>query len=398
MIGVVEALEILKANTFPFYSEVIGLEFICGRVLAQNIYATRMQPPFDRVAMDGVAINLKNYSQSSNIIEEVQKAGEKAKNLENLQNVIEVMTGATLPNGTDTVVPYEECHIENSRVEISNMDQVKLGQNIHCLGSDCQTGDLLIQKGVQITSAHVSLIAGQGISEVSVYRFPKVAIISTGDELIAPGISCEDYQIWRSNPYAVQAELIAIGGTRENISLFHLLDDESETEEKIKEILNSFDVLILSGGVSKGKFDYVPNALKNLGAQIQFHKIKQKPGKPMLFATVKERNKAIFGLPGNPVSALICFKRYVVPYFNLCMNINPKPKTAIFNSDIKLKKDFTLFCPVITEIDDKGQTIATSIDSNGSGDFISLGNSHGFLEILPQKESQVCEYFQWGQL
>ena len=342
MIEVESAEELILCNSVKLQKEIISLNNLVGRVLAEPILAKREQPPFDRVAMDGIAIQFEESSTKKHKIEAIQRAGQPALTLKDSGNAIEVMTGAMLPIGTNTVIPYEMFSIEEGTAYINKEYELKEKKNIHFHSSDYDKGKVLLKTGTRLTSAGVALIAGQGSKEVLVSKFPKIAIISTGDELIEPGNECERWQIWRSNPYGIQAELSGLGILKNEIDFFHLKDNQEEMICLLEKVLETHQVLILSGGVSMGKYDFVHSIMSDLGVKKIFHKIKQKPGKPMFFG-VGKKSQNVFGLPGNPVSALVCMRRYVIPGLSKAMGFELIKEYAILKQDINFKKDFTLF-------------------------------------------------------
>jgi molybdopterin molybdotransferase len=383
-------------------TEIIPLENLLGRVLSEDLVASREQPPFDRVAMDGIAISFTSLDQSRLFpIEGIQKAGRKQLTLSNSENCFEVMTGASLPIGVNTVIPYEQVEIKNNKATLSEELIVKNKSHIHFKGSDYKTNDMLLQKGQIITTPMIALIASLGLTEVQVTKNPKIAVISTGDELIEPGKNCEPWQIWRSNPFGLQGQLNTMGIAKENISLFHILDDAKDLFNQLKMILDRHQIVILSGGVSMGKYDFVHTVMPDLNVSKIFHKIKQKPGKPMYFGK-GEKDQSVFGLPGNPISALVCMQKYVIPAIQKMIGTTTKSSYAVLTEDILFNKDFTLFKPVKIEHCPDGKMMATPTSSNGSGDFLSLALSDGFVELPEDKiiynKGEVFPYFSWSQL
>lgn len=397
MISSQKALEIVLSTTPEREIEEKHINKCVGSILAENIYAKRNQPPFNRVAMDGIAIHYNSQESilDSYTIEGVQAAGSPQLELKDQKGCIEVMTGAMLPAGCNTVIPYERTTIENGKASI-NLDSIEEWQNIHKMGSDYKKDELLIKKHTKITAPVKAVIASQGSSKVSVFKTPAIAIVSTGSELVEQDSPVEDYQIYMSNNHAIDHELKAYGLNDNH--LIHISDSKDETEKILKSCLEKYDIIILTGGVSKGKFDFVPDALLKLEVEKHFHKIKQKPGKPMWYGTYK--NKQVYGLPGNPVSCLINLNRYVLPALNKSCGATSKSYYATLDEDVTFKKDFTLFKPVTIQSDRSGHLIATPVKSNGSGDFYSLSLSDGYLE-LPAESSTfdkgtTYKFFPWN--
>ena len=291
--------------------ESLPLTQAAGAVLRENIYAERDHPPFDRVAMDGVALLAAGAASNAGRLRVVgtQNAGDLPQTLSDPDACIEIMTGAVLPNGCDAVVPVE--HIQrNGAIAELGRKAVQQWQNVHRRGSDCRQGELLLTAGTRLFAPEVAIAAGAGMARVRVSAQPMIVVISTGNELVEPGELIEPHQVRRSNAYGITAALRQHGFAR--VADDHVRDDEAALEERLKFHLRTHDVLILSGGVSMGKLDLVPKVLERLGVNLVFHHVAQRPGKPMWFG-VAQSGPAVFALPGNPVSTLVCLSRYVLP-------------------------------------------------------------------------------------
>ncbi len=390
-----------------------------GRVLAEDLVADRDFPPFDRVTMDGIAIRFENFKngQTPFKIEGIQAAGMPQLILPNHPSPIsnhpspithhsspiahhpspiahcpspiahypcfEVMTGAMLPIGCDTVIRYEDLKIENGVAEILTQT-IDYQQNIHKKGVDRKAQDVLVLRGCLITAAEIATAATVGKTEVQVVRLPKTAIISTGDELVEVSETPLPHQIRRSNVFAIQAMLATL---KIEPQLFHFNDDETAITAGLKTILNEYDLVILSGAVSEGKFDFVPKVMDNLGVEKLFHKVAQRPGKPFWFgikqATENHAQTMVFALPGNPVSTFLCAYRYVLPYVKSCLGLNKIPQEyAVLSENVVFKPDLTYFLQVKLQ-NTEGVLWAKPIAGGGSGDLANLNNADGFLE-LPQ--------------
>lgn len=377
MISVNEALKIVKENAFvPSISEVPLLESL-GLTLAENIIADRDFPPFNRVAMDGIALvafpsNTNVTASPGAIVETTQYAGEPQKTLQNSKNCMEVMTGAVLPLGCDTVIRYEDVDIQEiegekyAKITIS-FSEIKVGQNIHPKGSDRKAGDILLTKGLKVSPSEIAVMASVGKDKVLVEIPPRVAVISTGDELVEVMTNPTPYQIRMSNSYMLAGALEQVG-IRAN--LFHLTDNKELIFSKLTEILANHDVLLLSGGVSAGKKDFLPEILTDLGIKKRFHKVAQKPGKPFWFGK-SEEGKTVFALPGNPVSTFLCFCKYF---------LNQKEEQVILDTAIFFKPNITYFVPVKTYFQ-HGKMMATPFEGSGSADFANLTDCDGFVEL-----------------
>lgn len=379
------------------HQESISFQQSLHRVLAEDIAATYDQPPFDRVSMDGIAINFEALSSTTDfIVEGVQAAGQKTIKLLNSSNCLEVMTGATLPLGCNTVIPYEEIEIKENSARILNPGDITRSQNIHEKGSDYKKSSLLISKNSIINFGQLSIIASSGVNKVQVFKVPKIAIVTTGDELVEPGLDLLPHQIYRSNPYALNALFSAHHLSVETLA--HLTDNQETMLVELKRILSSHRVIVLTGGVSKGKFDFLPSVLADLGVKQIFHKVKHRPGKPLLFGLGPE-NQLIFGLPGNPVSCVVNLRKYIIPVLKNNFKATMHVKIA---KDINLKKDMTFFIPAKLKFSNNGFAIAVPLQGNGSGDFYSLRDSDGFLEVdnLNNKNNfsagNVLPFYHWN--
>jgi molybdopterin molybdotransferase len=397
MISVNEALKIVKENAFvPSISEVPLLESL-GLILAENIVADRDFPPFNRVAMDGIAIVAPPAprggafdSDSDDFIPPLgvrglQYAGEPQKSLHNQQNCMEVMTGAVLPLGCDTVIRYEDIDIqENEGVKYAKITipftEITKGQNVHPQGSDRKAGDILLKKGLKISPPEIAVMASVGKDKILVENPPRIAVISTGDELVEITINPEPYQIRMSNSYMLAGALAQV---EIKANLFHLKDDKELLFNMLQDILLNHDILLLSGGVSAGKKDFLPEILTNLGVKKLFHKVAQKPGKPFWFGK-SEEGKTVFALPGNPVSTFLCFCKYF---------LNQKEEQVVLDKDVFFKPNITYFVPVKTYFQN-GKMMAIPFEGSGSADFANLTDCDGFVELpADNQEFKAGEVF-----
>jgi len=376
MITVQEALELIAQNKSDLGTELIPFSSAMGRILSETIKTDRPIPPYHRVTMDGIAVNFDELSSKENIkIEGVAPAGSPQMTLQNKSSCLEVMTGAVLPAGTDTVIKYEDLTIENGFASI-NVDITK-DQNVHFEGSDMPADLELIHPGTPIRTQELAIAASLGRAELTVAALPSVTIISTGDELVDIQEQPETHQIRKSNSYTVAA-LLAKWGI--NANLLHLPDDKEIIQTKLATVIEKDDLIILSGGVSKGKFDYIPEALRTLGIKEIFHKIKQRPGKPLWFG--RNVNTVIFGLPGNPVSSFVCAKKYIEHWLYISLGLTTKEvHFAILSEDVTFKPDLYYFLPVHIKSDSQGHMYAQPFPGNGSGDFINLRQTNGLIEL-----------------
>ncbi|NVK09616.1 MAG: molybdopterin molybdotransferase MoeA [Tenacibaculum sp.] len=380
MITVAKAKHIILENTQDFGIEEIPFLQAIGRVLKEDIVADRDFPPFNRVAMDGIAINHRFFEHGVRDfkIEGIQAAGSPQKTLDNAANCYEVMTGAVLPNNTDTVIRYEDVDI-NTLIATITVDKIKEGQNIHRKGSDKSKGTVLIKKNTIVSAAEIGVLATVGKATVKVAKQPKVMIVSTGDELVDVNETPLDHQIRRSNVYTLVSLLNNLKIPAETA---HITDEKSILKEKIESYLKQYDVLLFSGAVSKGKFDFLPEVLDELGVQKLFHRVSQRPGKPFWFGTTDNCN--VFAFPGNPVSTFVNCMVYFYPWYLKSTGLHSEEKTAVLAKNITFKPNLSCFMQVKL-IPENGQIYATPIQGNGSGDLASLVEADGFIE-LPKTE------------
>jgi len=381
MVSVSEATSIIESHPFTPGVEVIPISSSCHRVLAEEIKADRDFPPFNRVAMDGIAVSYAQFESGcrSFPIAGMAAAGEAQKELNNPESCLEVMTGAPLPIKTDTVIRYEDINIINGEALLLINDVAK-GQNIHYQGQDASADQALLLPGTLLSPAEVALIASIGKSNVQVMTLPRTAIVSTGNELVDITDTPLPHQIRRSNSYALQNALSSLGC---NSKLFHLPDQKDVILHELTSIVDQHELVILSGGVSKGKFDYVPEVLDELGILKHFHKVKQKPGKPFWFGS--SGGKTIFALPGNPVSTFLCFYRYIKPWLWKSLGQVTTPEFAFLASDFMFKgNDMTYFLQVSIK-NENGNLLAYPYPGGGSGDFANLKEVTGFMELPENK-------------
>ncbi|MFL6550872.1 MAG: molybdopterin molybdotransferase MoeA [Povalibacter sp.] len=378
MISPSEAEDIIRRSVSLLDIESRPLGNLTGAVLREPIAATRDQPPFDRVTMDGIAFASASSRRSFRIAG-TQAAGTRQMTLANDDACFEVMTGAVVPHGCDCVIPIEKLQIADGIATLSDEVTVSAGLNIHSRGLDCRAGQPLLDVGTRLGPTEVAIIASAGLARTQVSRTPKIMVISTGDELIEPGEPVMDWQIYRSNAYGVLSSLEQRGYRQ--LAHDHLPDDQQILRERLHSHLKTYDVLILSGGVSMGKFDYIPQTLGELGVELAFHKVAQRPGKPMWFG-VGPHGRTVYALPGNPVSTLVCLTRYVYPGLAAAAGEAPSAPTRIAMAEaFEVKNALTFFLPVKMQTDEGGQIHAVPCPTKGSGDFTSLKGTDGFVEL-----------------
>lgn len=381
MITVSEADSILQKNTVSFPATRVLLEKAYGGVLREAVKADRDFPPFDRATMDGIAINCAAWNKGVRefSIEDLQKAGISALSLKKAEACLEIMTGAVLPKGCDCVIPIEHIEKEGRSARVRHEFQAQPMKNVHIKGSDAGKGDVLFQPGCRLLTSQIAVAAAVGKSKITITRTPKIALVGTGDELVEVNRPVKPFQIRRSNTYALAAGLALNGYT--GTKRFHIEDDQKKLRAGLKKILQKHDVVVLSGGVSMGKLDFVPRVLEELGARVLFHKVQQRPGGPLLFGKTAD-GKPVFGLPGNPVSTQMCLHRYVLPYLNKAIGLAPRAANyAALSEAVTVKTALTCFLPVTVQSAQDGRLNVTPIFPQNSGDFISLTKTDGFVEL-----------------
>ncbi len=383
MTTVKEAEEIILAQARDYGSEQVPFEQALGRVLAEDLKADRDLPPCNRVTMDGIAIKYAAVESGIKtfVVKGIVAAGDVPIEIDALNECVEIMTGAALPDTTDTIVRYEDVDIKNGVATLCT-NNIRKGQNIHYKGKDKEQGETVAVANEYINPAHISMAASVGKSTLLVKKLPRVVIISTGDELVNVDETPTPYQVRRSNSYAVKAVLQQYHLIADTL---HIPDEPTITQIQIKECLATYDVIILSGGISMGKFDYVPQVLEGLHVEKLFHKVQQRPGKPFWFGK-HENGVLVLAFPGNPVSTFMCLHRYFLPWLEQSLGVSSKPAFAELNEDVTFTAALQYFVQVKLKICKHGHLHATPIEGHGSGDFANLLDTDAFME-LPLEQS-----------
>ena len=395
MISAQEALKTVLNSAQDFGVEEIPFLNSVGSILKEEIFADRDFPPFNRVSMDGIVIDYTSFKNGQRAfkIEGIQAAGSEQITLLNIKNCIEVMTGAVLPNNANTVIRYEDVTINNGIATIT-VDTINKDQNIHAKGKDGKSGALLIQKNTIISAAEIGVLATVGKSVVKVAKQPKVMIVSTGDELVGVAETPLTHQIRRSNVFTLVSLLKRLHIPSETA---HIIDDKPILKSKIATYLKEYDVLLFSGAVSKGKYDFLPEVFEELGLEKRFHKVAQRPGKPFWFgysAALGESNKGgninrdkktiVFGFPGNPISTFVNCLAYFYPWYYKLVGLEVKEETAILAEGINFKPNLAYFLQVKLA-SENGKLMAYPITANGSGDLASLVKADAFIQLPSDK-------------
>jgi molybdopterin molybdotransferase len=379
MLTPAEAESAIAAAVAPLSHEPVPLPAAAGRILRTALRAERDAPPFDRVAMDGIAFargagNLRRFRKAG-----IQAAGAPVLTLASEADCFEVMTGAVMPRGCDTVVPVEQVETADGYARLQPGCEAAPWRHVHRRGADARAGDVLLPAGTRLAAPELAIAASAGHAELQVSRAPRIAILTTGDELVEPGEPILEHQVRRSNAYGL-AGALALAGFVPAANL-QLPDREDAISAALATTLGQHDVLVLSGGVSAGRFDFVPGVLASLGVQAAFHGIAQRPGRPMWFGS-SAAGTLVFALPGNPVSVLVCLARYVVPALGRLVAMPPlPPPLAALARDFTFGKRLACFLPVSLGYDQQGRTLAEPRPTGGSGDFIALAGTDGFVEL-----------------
>ncbi|HAL82516.1 MAG TPA: molybdopterin molybdenumtransferase MoeA [Mucilaginibacter sp.] len=393
MITVEEAEKIILAQVTDYGAEIVPFELALGRVLAENIKADRDLPPFNRVTMDGIAVNYDAIESgiSTFRIKATQAAGDPPVAIEEQNECVEIMTGAVLPASADTVIRYEDLKLRAGLATLVT-NQIKRGQNIHYKGHDKKQDDIVANIGQCVSPALIGLMASVGETELRVKKMPRVVIISSGDELVDVNETPTPYQIRRSNSYTVKSVLKQHGLLADTL---HIPDEPATIKKQLAICLENYDVLLLSGGVSMGKFDYIPKALNDLKVNQLFHKVKQRPGKPFWFGR-HDDGKLVFAFPGNPVATFMCLHRYFLPWLQASLGINEKPPLfAVLNNRYSFHQPVKCFLQVKLHFNEYCQLMAAPVEGNGSGDFANLADTDAFIELpLERNEFKRGEVFK----
>jgi molybdopterin molybdotransferase len=381
-----EAFRRVMLNAKEYGTETVPLLKSNYRILAEIIHADRDFPPFNRATKDGIAISYTSFEKGLTTfkIEGVLSAGMPQQQLNDANCCLEIMTGAVLPKNTDTIVMYEELEIKDGFVTI--LTEPKEGQNVHLQGSDKKKGSALLEKGMKITPAEIGILASVGKRKVLVNKLPKVTVISTGNELVAVSETPKPHQIRISNVISLQAAL-----STENITArhLHISDSKKIIAKKIKTALKENDVLILSGGVSKGKFDFIPEVMDDLGVEKVFHKVLQRPGKPFWFGVHEKLQTIVFSFPGNPVSTFVNYYTYFIPWFKNSIGLGYSDQFVKLQNTVSNNSGLTLY-NLVKIYWENGTMFAAVIENNGSGDLTSLTDADGFV-CLPPRETLYNE-------
>lgn len=294
----------------------LPLRDAAGLVLAADVFAPQDIPAFRQSAMDGYAFAFRNWAGQPLPVTATIPAGHTTRTTLAAGKAARIFTGAPMPDDADTVVIQEKTEVAVTGLHIRD-EVIRAGANVRPIGSEARKGALALAAGTRLTPAAIGFLATLGLDEVAVHARPRIQVIVTGNELQTPGHPLEHGQVYEANSYTLCAALAQL--QLHNIPVHHAPDHAQQLQAIIAEALDTADVLLLTGGVSVGDYDYVAQALGNCGVKTLFHKVAQKPGKPLFAGRLKD--KLVFGLPGNPSSVLTCFYEYVLPVIEQKMGI-----------------------------------------------------------------------------
>ncbi len=385
MLTVVEAQAAILREMPDTPAETVAVSESVGCILREAVRAERDQPPFDRVTMDGIAIRFDDYAAGTREfpIAGTQHAGD-TEIASGAGECIEIMTGASLPETVDCVIPVERISVSDGIAKLEADHEPQARQFVHPRGSDHEEGEILLRPGLRIQSVDIAILVSCGLVDVPASRTPVIRVISTGNELVPAGETIEPHQVRLSNGPALVSMLEQAG--YDNTIHDHLHDEPATMRERIAHHLEDADVLVLSGGVSMGKADFVPGVLRDLGVDVVFHKVSQRPGRPIWFGKGPD-GQAVFALPGNPVSNLVCCRHYVLPALYKAAGGTPlPPEFATLSQPVSFAPDLTCFLPTRIVSNAAGQLLALPVPTNTSGDFAALTGTDGYLELAREQK------------
>ena len=396
LISVTQAENIIRQHLTTAAAEIVPLSKAQGRYLREDILADRPLPPFDRVMMDGIAIAHASFASGNARfpITGTQAAGTPALTLENADSCIEVMTGSVLPHGCDCIIPIEQIDLSDNTASLHSDASPQAKQHIHSAGSDTAAGEILLSSGQVLNAAELAIAASCGAADLKVSALPRILIITTGDELVAPEVTPLPHQIRRSHATALEA--LITGMKLGKVHNIHIADDPVALKETITEALPAHDILILTGGISRGKYDYVAPVLTELLGSPHFHGIAQRPGKPMAFWK-NSNSPLVFAHPGNPVSVMACAARYLIPSLvEILSGRSPTPQQIPATGSFHCPSHFTGLVPCRIN-NGRIQLVPPS----NSGNFLALAATDGIAQLpgeLTGKEllNEPASFYPWA--
>jgi molybdopterin molybdotransferase len=405
MITVEEAKRLVLDSKFKHKTEKIPILDSLGKVLAEDISASDDIPIYDNSAMDGYAVIADDVkgADESYPVRLVLASGSIPAGKVSAKKIdpgfcIPIMTGAAMPRGADSVVMKEDVQRDSKSILVFR--EVKHGENVRYRGEDIKKGDIVLKRSEMIDSASIGVLASLGKSEVKVFQPPHIGVIATGDELIGIEGKLKTGMVRDSNSYSLSAQVKETGAEYNRYGIVR--DDEQVLKKSIKKALKENDILLLSGGISVGDYDLVKDTLEDMGADLVFWRINQKPGKPLAF--FRYDNRFIFGLPGNPVSVMVCFEMYVRPLIRKMMGFKGLFRPAVTAEalhDFRNKRGRTNFARVILENRD-GKYFFSSTGMQGSGILTSMVKANGLArfssDIGDVKKGNKVEVYKFDDI
>jgi molybdenum cofactor synthesis domain-containing protein len=382
MISIVQAINLIRQKTHPLGTEDIRISDALNRVLAEDIIADSDLPPFDRAQMDGYAVRADDVA---NIPARLRIVGESAAGAGwhhemKAGEAVRIMTGAPVPVGADAVQQVELTREVDRNAIVEILTPVEVGRSIVNRAAEIKAGETVLRAGDDINAAMIATLASFGYSEVKVGQRPRVAVMATGSELVDVDKKPARDQIRDSNNYTIAAYATLAGASVERLPLAG--DDTEGLKRQIRAAAERSDVLITSGGVSMGVYDFTKAALKELGAEIYFERVALRPGKPTVFARLG--NTLIFGLPGNPVSVAVTFNLFARTALRAMQGAKEpvlKEETAVLARDLKGSLDRESYLPALLRTDDNGTLLAEPLKWGGSSDFVAFARATALVNV-----------------
>jgi len=380
MIPIHEAIKLVLQHTTRLEAESVALSDALDRVLAEDIIADCDLPPFDRAQMDGYAVRAEDLSTTPARLAIVGEsaAGSGWHHEMKTGEAVRIMTGAPVPVGADAVQQVELTRESDGHVEI--LERVVSGRSIVRRASEIKAGEIVLRAGEDINAAMIATLASFGYAAVKVGRKPRVAVMATGSELVDVDKKPGADQIRDSNNYTIAAYAALAGAAVERLPL--AVDDTEQLKGQIAEAAARADMLVTSGGVSMGVYDFTKAALRELGAEIFFERVSLRPGKPTVFARLGET--LVFGLPGNPVSVAVTFNLFARTALRAMQGAKEpalKEETAVLASDLKGSMERESYLPAVLRTDDKGRLLAEPLKWGGSSDFVAFARATALIDV-----------------
>lgn len=379
MISVHSALELITKHVKALPLAVMQLEKANGLVLAEDIHAPENVPAFPQSSMDGYAFAFDDNRSDYKLVGEIAAGSKQTFELKQGE-AVRIFTGAAVPLAADTVLMQEKALVEIDKLTVTD-ENLNKGTNLRSIGSEIKKGTKALEKGTVLRPATIGFLASMGIAKVKVQPNPRVGILVTGNELRLPGEDLEYGQVFESNSFTLQSALNQMN--IDNVTIYRSGDNLNQLQTLLSQILEVNDLVLISGGVSVGDYDFTMNAFEKCDVNAVFHKIKQKPGKPLLFGT--KADKVIFGLPGNPASVLTCFYEYVLPAIGIMTmrNVTLQTKKMILTQEYQKQAGMTHFLKALSKDD------LVALETGQESYKLSSFANANCLAIIPENISKI---------